>query len=75
MGAVSYQRDQNEEQWRQTRLIISEMYNTAGKQFKGTVKPTDVIKLPGDNHATQALIQQVEAQDAIIDQYLQQKNN
>lgn len=43
------------ESWRQTRLLASVLYNTAGKTFKKGIKPEQIIKLPGDKKTASRL--------------------
>jgi hypothetical protein len=50
-GFLDNQQAQQVEHWRQARIITTALYNTAGKSFKKTIQPTDIIKLPTDKKA------------------------
>jgi hypothetical protein len=51
LGSIDVEHDRQMEQWRQTRLLISYMYNLTGKTTKKNIKPQDVIALPGEKPA------------------------
>lgn len=47
-GYIDQRNEVSNDNLAQTRLILTTLYNTAGKSFKKTIKPNQVLKLPGE---------------------------